>query len=127
MLGRRHWGERTSSQVLVSNKIQPNSMTSAESLVTYTPCSSQVVATWMTMYRSSLGVGAETAAIADLSGANGAARESRGEDGEYVSAGKAEDKDKAGEEGGKNRRESPGEERRERGGGKKKRANSVEF
>lgn len=36
---------RTSSRVFASTKIQPISMTSAESFVTYTPCSSQVVAT----------------------------------------------------------------------------------
>lgn len=42
------WGVPTSSRVFASTKIQPISITSAESLVTYTPCSSQVVATWMT-------------------------------------------------------------------------------
>ena len=42
----------TSSSELASSKIQPNSITSAESFVTYTPCSSQVVATWMTTYLS---------------------------------------------------------------------------
>lgn len=40
--------QHTSSQVLASSKSQPISMTSAESLVTYTPCSSQVVATCIT-------------------------------------------------------------------------------
>lgn len=45
----------TSSQDFASSRIHPNSITSAESFVTYTPCSSQVVATWMTTYRSRLG------------------------------------------------------------------------
>lgn len=40
--------QHTSSQVFASKRIQPSSITSAESLVTYTPCSSQVVATWIT-------------------------------------------------------------------------------
>lgn len=53
----------TSSQLLLSSNIQPSSMTSAESLVTYTPCSSQVVATWMTTYRSSLGTGTAVLAM----------------------------------------------------------------
>jgi hypothetical protein len=45
----------TSSQVLVSSNSHPSSITSAESFVTYTPCSSHVVATCMTTYRSNLG------------------------------------------------------------------------
>lgn len=50
------WG-LTSSSEFASSKIQPNSMTSAESFVTYTPCSSHVVATWITTYLSTLGGG----------------------------------------------------------------------
>jgi hypothetical protein len=77
-----------------------------------------------------LGVGAETAAIADLSlGANGAAGEARGKE-ERSLRGKAEDKfNTTGESRGMNsKRESPGEKRRERGGGrKKKRDVEVEF
>jgi len=41
-------GSHTSSQDFASSKIQPSSMTSAESFVTYTPCSSHVVATCIT-------------------------------------------------------------------------------
>lgn len=37
--------QRTSSSVFALSRIQPISITSAESFVTYTPCSSQVVAT----------------------------------------------------------------------------------
>lgn len=44
----------TSSKLFASNRIQPSSMTSAESRVTYTPCSSHVVATCITTYRSTL-------------------------------------------------------------------------
>lgn len=42
---RRREVQGTSSQLFASSRIQPSSITSAESLVTYTPCSSQVVAT----------------------------------------------------------------------------------
>jgi hypothetical protein len=45
----------TSSHDFASSRIHPSSITSAESFVTYTPCSSHVVATWMTRYRSRLG------------------------------------------------------------------------
>ena len=45
----------TSSQDFASSRIHPSSITSAESLVTYTPCSSQVVATCMTRYLSRFG------------------------------------------------------------------------
>jgi hypothetical protein len=48
------WG-LTSSQLLASSRIHPSSITSAESFVTYTPCSSQVVATWITRYLSRFG------------------------------------------------------------------------
>jgi len=49
--------DHTSSSVFALSNSHPTSITSAESLVTYTPCSSHVVATWMTTYRSIVGQG----------------------------------------------------------------------